>query len=143
MTRACRHFSIVVAVAMMLSAGSVAGAQEAAAPHVAEIKKLGAKFLAKGFKSSWSPDGKRIVFGRGIPGTKYDTTGGLMVLDLAAGKTTLIVKIGKDPLVLAGVRTLTFDPQTPGLLVARMLDGTTLRGQLVEKTLAVTITSAK
>jgi hypothetical protein len=30
-----------------------------------------------------------------------------------------------------------------GLLVARMLDGTTLRGQLVEKPLAVTITIGK
>ena len=65
MTHVCKHLSIVVAAAVVLSAGGFARAQEIAAPHSGELKKLGGKFLTKGFKSSWSPDGKRIVFGGG------------------------------------------------------------------------------
>jgi len=116
MTRGREHFFIAV-LTMVLPAAGPARAQPrdppappprdqpaapprdqpAATPHSGEIKKLGGKIIAKGFKSSWSPDGKRIVFGGGIPGTRMDTTGGLTILDLATGKTTVLVKIGKDP----------------------------------------------
>ena len=64
---------------------------------VAELKRLGGKSLAKGFKPSWSPDGKRIVLGRGVAGTSQDAAGGIVVLDLATGKTAQLAKSGKDP----------------------------------------------
>ena len=66
-------------------------------PAVAEVKTRGAKLLAKGFKSSWSPDGKRIVFGRGAPGTSRDATGGIAVLDVETGKIVQLAAPGKDP----------------------------------------------
>jgi len=64
---------------------------------IAEIKKLGGKSLTKGYKSSWSPDGTRVVFGGGTPGTTRDDTGGLAVLDLETSKVSKLVAPGKDP----------------------------------------------
>ena len=64
---------------------------------IAEIKKLGGKSLTKGYKSSWSPDGTRVVFGLGAPGTTRDDTGGLAVLDLETGKVSKLLAPGKDP----------------------------------------------
>ncbi len=57
---------------------------------IAEFKKLGGKFLAKGHRSTWSPDGKKIAFGKGPRPT------GIVVLDLDSGRTTQ-TDSGKDP----------------------------------------------
>ncbi|MGO9114530.1 MAG: SUMF1/EgtB/PvdO family nonheme iron enzyme, partial [Thermoguttaceae bacterium] len=56
-----------------------------------KIKTLGGKFLANGCKSSWSPDGDRIVFGKSPAGQ------GLSILDLKTGKITDLADSGKDP----------------------------------------------
>ena len=55
---------------------------------VAGIKRLGGRFLAKGCKASWSPDGTRIVFGDGS---------GLKVLDVNTGRIRTLATPGKDP----------------------------------------------
>jgi len=55
----------------------------------AEMKRLGGKFLAPGYKSSWSPDGTRLVFGK--------VSDGLQIMDLTSGKVTDLVDSGKDP----------------------------------------------
>ncbi len=64
---------------------------------ISEIKKLGGKSLTKGYKSSWSPDGTRVVFGLGAPGTSRDDSGGLAALDLETGEVSKLVAPGKDP----------------------------------------------
>jgi thiol-disulfide isomerase/thioredoxin len=65
-------------------------------PQVQSLRELGAKFLIKGFKSSWAPDGKRLVFGhQDAPYAKKG--GGLSILDVATGKATKLVPTGKDP----------------------------------------------
>ncbi len=74
--------------------GPAGGSQ---ADAIADIKRLGGKFLAKGFKSSWSPDGKKTVFGSGTPSTALDDVGGLAILDVETGQVTKLVAPGKDP----------------------------------------------
>ena len=49
------------------------------------------KFLALGQRSSWSPDGKKIVFGRS--GNDH----GILIHDIATNKTTEFTSAGKDP----------------------------------------------
>jgi hypothetical protein len=80
--------------AMPAAAAPASGSREDA---IAEIKKLGGRLLIKGFKSSWSPDGKTIVFGRSEPSTPLDDANGLAILDVATGKVTELVALGKDP----------------------------------------------
>ncbi len=58
---------------------------------IAEVKRLGGRFLARGFKSSWSPDGARLAFGRNPVGA------GISVLDTKTGKVTDVTDSGKDP----------------------------------------------
>ena len=58
-------------------------------------------------------------------------------------KLTLKTEFGTAPFAPAKAWAMTLDPKRPGLLVVKMVDGTTLRGQLVEKTLSVTITIGK
>jgi thiol-disulfide isomerase/thioredoxin len=65
-------------------------------PEVEAFRDLGGKFVAKGFKSSWAPDGTRLVFGR-QEATFAEQGGGLSVLDLKTGKITDLVTEGKDP----------------------------------------------
>jgi Tol biopolymer transport system component len=66
-----------------------------------EVKKLGGKFLIKGYKASWSPSGKRLVFG--IPANYDGSEGiGLAVYDLKSRRATNLVKGGKDPAWSAG-----------------------------------------
>lgn len=60
---------------------------------LAEVRTRGGRFLAKGFRSSWSPDGRRLVFG-----TKAgNPPGPLVTLELEGGKITEIANEGKDP----------------------------------------------
>jgi Tol biopolymer transport system component len=49
------------------------------------------KFVALGQRSSWSPDGKKIVFGRS------GNNDGLLIYDVATHKTTPFTTAGKDP----------------------------------------------
>jgi thiol-disulfide isomerase/thioredoxin len=60
------------------------------------FKKLGGQLLASGFKSSWSPDGTRLVYG--IQETPFrGRGGGISILDIESGKTTKLTDSGKDP----------------------------------------------
>ena len=65
-------------------------------PQVQSLRELGAKFLTKGFKSSWAPDGKRLVFGH-QEAPYAEEGGGLSILDVTTGKATKLVPTGKDP----------------------------------------------
>ena len=49
------------------------------------------KLVAIGQRSSWSPDGKKIVFGRG------GEDRGILIHDIAANMTTEFATTGKDP----------------------------------------------
>lgn len=55
---------------------------------IAGIKRLGGRFLAKGCKPSWSPDGSRLVFAENA---------GLKILDVPAGKISDLAAPGEDP----------------------------------------------
>jgi WD40 repeat protein len=55
---------------------------------IAQIKRLGGRFVVQGCKSSWSPDGKRLVFGDG---------GRLKILELGTGRVHVLTQPGKDP----------------------------------------------
>ena len=65
-------------------------------PQVRALRELGGRFLIKGFKSSWSPDGKQLVFGH-QEAPYAEEGGGLSILDVATGKATSLVQSGKDP----------------------------------------------
>ncbi|GAG81052.1 unnamed protein product, partial [marine sediment metagenome] len=62
-----------------------------------DLKKLGAKFLVEGWKSSWSPDGKEIVYGNPPSDKRDDVSGGVSVLTLETGQVRKLVEAGKDP----------------------------------------------
>ena len=51
-----------------------------------------ARWIAKGFQVSWSPDGKKLAFSRGVHGFS-----GVAVYDMASGETKLLITPGKDP----------------------------------------------
>ncbi len=68
---------------------------EAAA--LAGIKRLGGRFLATGFKASWSPDGQRICFGQLTPQVGGKIRVKMSVLDLKSGKATDLIQPGTDP----------------------------------------------
>ena len=53
--------------------------------------QLDGKFVAVGQRSSWSPDGKKIVFGRS------GNDNGILIYDIATQKTTAFTTAGKDP----------------------------------------------
>ena len=53
--------------------------------------QLDSKFVAIGQRSSWSPDGKKIVFGRS------GNDNGILIYDIATNKTTQFASAGKDP----------------------------------------------
>ena len=55
---------------------------------ISRIKRLGGRFLVQGCKSSWSPDGKRLVFGDG---------GRLKIIELGSGRVRVLTQPGKDP----------------------------------------------
>lgn len=64
----------------------------------AQISKLGAQRLTAGFRSSWAPDGKRLVYGKTGPSDPAGFRGlGLAVLDTETGKTVDLTDAGKDP----------------------------------------------
>jgi formylglycine-generating enzyme required for sulfatase activity len=50
------------------------------------------RFVAVGERSGWSPDGKKIVFGRG-----GNNNGGILIYDIATHKATELTSAGKDP----------------------------------------------
>lgn len=62
-----------------------------------ELNKLGAKVVATGWKSSWSPDGKEIVYGGSMKAGRGDVLSGLLVLNVETGKVRQLSKVGKDP----------------------------------------------
>ncbi len=53
--------------------------------------QLDGTFVALGQRSGWSPDGKKIVFGRG------GSDNGILIHDIASHKTTPFTPAGKDP----------------------------------------------
>ena len=63
---------------------------------IAEIKRLGGRFIGKGWKATFSPDGDRIAFGNIGPrgGQSFPA---LTVVDLKTGETNELAKMGKDP----------------------------------------------
>ncbi|HWB09360.1 MAG TPA: redoxin family protein [Pirellulales bacterium] len=78
-----------------LAAVSKTPAELAAAvskPIAAEpsLRQMGAKFLAKGFAATWSPDAKRVLFSALPVGSGIDR------LDIASGKITRLIAPGKD-----------------------------------------------
>ena len=58
---------------------------------LSNIGKVDRKFLAIGQRSSWSPDGKKIVFGRS------GDDRGILIYDVATHKMTEFTTSGKDP----------------------------------------------
>ncbi len=54
-------------------------------------QRLAATFVAIGQRSSWSPDGKRIVFGRS------GEDRGMLIYDIATNRATEFTTMGKDP----------------------------------------------
>jgi Tol biopolymer transport system component len=54
-------------------------------------RQLDRKFVAHGQRSGWSPDGKKIVFGRS------GTDNGILIHDIATNTTTPLTTAGKDP----------------------------------------------
>jgi len=63
---------------------------------IAEIKRLGGRFVGKGWRATFSPDGNRIAFGKIIPSSP-EAFPALAVVDLKIGRTTELAKMGKDP----------------------------------------------
>lgn len=63
---------------------------------VTAIEKRGGRPLAKGYRASWSHDGKRIAFGRLVPSDRGATAGGVAILDLKSGTVTAVTDAGKD-----------------------------------------------
>ncbi len=61
-----------------------------------EIKRLGGRFIGKGWRATFSPDGNRIAFGMFDP-QAAKTFPALTVVDLKTGKSTELAEIGKDP----------------------------------------------
>jgi Tol biopolymer transport system component len=60
-----------------------------------QLKRLGGKFVAKGSRSSWSPDGLRMAFAR--PDRWGSPSGGIAVIDLGTAKVTDLTHSGEDP----------------------------------------------
>lgn len=85
--------AVAPAVEAALSAAVVPPPWPPATPEeaVAEIKKLGGNLLVKGFKSSWSPDARRLAFGKTPPGS------GICVVEVETGKVKELDPTGKDP----------------------------------------------
>jgi len=63
---------------------------------IAEIKRLGGRFIGTGWRATFSPDGNRVAYGK-IDAGSAQTFPALAVVDLKTGKTTELAKIGKDP----------------------------------------------
>ena len=59
---------------------------------LASLRQCARRVVDDGFHPSWSPDGTRLAFGKGLTGAS-----GVAVLDLATGKTELLTVPGRDP----------------------------------------------
>jgi hypothetical protein len=59
---------------------------------IAEITKLGGRFLTKGYKATWSPDGKRNAVSM-----CFAERGGIGAVDVETGAATQLVVPGCDP----------------------------------------------
>lgn len=95
--RRIRRKSQRLAASLAIPAAIMGGAlaeEEVPDPGMA---KVGAKVLAGGWKSSWSPDASEIVYGGKLGEDGDEARGGLVILMLATGKTRLLVEAGKDP----------------------------------------------
>lgn len=69
---------------------------DAARAEKERLKKLGAKFIAKGYRASWSPDGDKLVYG--VPENEYGNLGaGLAVYDFRTARAGELSPSGKDP----------------------------------------------
>jgi len=66
-------------------------AHAAADATLAQIEKMGGKFLAEGGKASWSPSGRQLVF------AKMPIRSGLRIYDFEAGTVADFLAPGKDP----------------------------------------------
>jgi len=61
-----------------------------------QLENRGGKWLTSGFKASWSPDGKRLVFGR-WDASSYRQNAGVVVFEVDSGEITVLTSSGKDP----------------------------------------------
>jgi len=59
---------------------------------LASLRQCARRIVDDGFHPSWSPDGTRLAFGKGLVGAS-----GVAVLDLATGETELLTVPGRDP----------------------------------------------
>ena len=82
--------SISIVCAQEIGAGQD---RPATTPAARELVELGARFLVRGQKASWSPDGTRLVFSRPDNTQQH----GLGILDLNSQKTTALVDEGRNP----------------------------------------------
>ena len=82
----CRISAIFLTVGSVLVSTEVCHAQ-----RDPDLEKLGAELLVEsGFRSSWSPDGAKLVYG--LPEGK-----GIRVLNIKTKETTVLIDHGKDP----------------------------------------------
>jgi WD40 repeat protein len=81
---------------MRVTSGTAAPARPAAAPVAIQAAPKGVseadrKFVVRGQRSSWSPDGKKIVFGQS------GSDDGILIYDVATKTATSFATTGKDP----------------------------------------------
>ena len=62
-----------------------------------------AQWIGEGFHVSWSPDGRKLVFSRGVLGFS-----GVAVYDMASGETKLLITPGKDPMYSPDGKTIAY-----------------------------------
>ncbi len=101
---------------------------------IAEIKRLGGRYIGTGWRATFSPDGNRIAFGKIDPKTGQ-TDPALAVVDLKTGKTKELAKIAKDPAWSPDGSKLAFDLRInfPSFAEVRMIETKALEGLRTEE----------